>query len=223
MRGGVVLGIALLLGVGALLTACTASNPTGTARTRHHTSKTMTRPSDTATPSHQPKTSHGPKPSHTAKLPQHHGSGVSALARGPVSKGWRVTRIVDGDTADVTRGHRTLTLRFIGIDTPETVDPSKPIQCYGPQASAYAHRALLGERVALEFDRSQGRKDYYNRTLAYVWVLNSGSPWLFNERAIRQGYAREYTYDTYYAWRTEFVRAEQSARERSLGLWGKCN
>ena len=144
--------------------------------------------------------------------------GVRRLAKGPVSTGWRITRIVDGDTVDATRGRRTLTLRLIGIDTPETVHPTEPIECFGPQATAFASRRLLGERVALEFDPSQGRLDYYDRTLAYVWTTG-GSPQQFNRAAVRRGYALEYTYDDAYLWQREFLRAQAAAVAGRLGVW----
>jgi micrococcal nuclease len=148
---------------------------------------------------------------------------VPSLAKGPVSNGWRVSRIVDGDTVEVTRGQRALTLRLLGIDTPETVHPTEPIECFGPEASSYASRKLLRQPVALEFDRSQGRLDYYGRTLAYVWVKAGSKPWLFNRRAVSQGYANEYTYDSPYAWRLEFLRAEQRAKQGRRGLWRACH
>jgi micrococcal nuclease len=145
-------------------------------------------------------------------------TGIQRLAKGPVSTGWRITRVVDGDTVDATRGRRTLTLRLIGIDTPETVHPTEPIECFGPQATAFASRRLLGEQVALEFDPSQGRLDYYDRTLAYVWTT-SGTPRQFNRAAVRGGYALEYTYDDAYLWQREFLRAQAAAVAQRLGVW----
>lgn len=136
--------------------------------------------------------------------------------------GWVVTRVIDGDTIEVTRDSRTLTVRLIGIDTPETVHPSVPVECYGPEASAFALKALLDNRVSLEFDDSQGRTDYYGRTLAYVWIDEQRRPSLFNERAIRAGIASEYTYDAPYRWRTQFLRAQERAREQQRGLGGAC-
>jgi micrococcal nuclease len=136
-------------------------------------------------------------------------------AKGPISEGWRITRVVDGDTVDVTRAGRTLTIRLIGIDTPETVHPTEPVECFGPEATEFATRRLLGEPATLEFDPSQGRLDYYGRTLAYVWTGDS----LFNRDAVRRGYALEYTYDTTYRWQREFQRAEASARSDRLGVW----
>ncbi|MCZ3388023.1 MAG: thermonuclease family protein [Actinomycetia bacterium] len=144
--------------------------------------------------------------------------GVRRLAKGLVSAGWQVSRIVDGDTVDVTKRRRTLTLRLIGIDTPETVHPTEPIECYGPEATKFATWRLLGEPVALEFDRSQGRLDYYDRTLAYIWITD-GKPQQFNRDAVRRGYALEYTYDAPYLWQREFLRAQDAAVDQSLGVW----
>lgn len=110
-----------------------------------------------------------------------------------------VVRLVDGDTIVASVGGREESTRLIGIDTPETVHPTEPIECYGPEASAFAERTLQGEPVTLEFDRTQGRRDYYGRTLAYVWRTRP-SPQLFNLAAVRRGYALEYTYDTAYTW-----------------------
>jgi micrococcal nuclease len=135
-----------------------------------------------------------------------------------VSRGWRVSRVIDGDTVEVRRGGRELTLRLIGIDTPETVHPTEPIECYGPQASAFAQRVLAGRRVLLEYDHTQGRRDYYGRTLAYLWLVEP-RPTLFNWSAIRRGYALEYTYDAPYRWQPEFQRAERHAQGSDLGVW----
>jgi micrococcal nuclease len=136
-----------------------------------------------------------------------------------VSDGWRVASVVDGDTVHVSRKGRDLTLRLIGIDTPETVDPTAPVACYGPQASAFAKRRLTGRAVTLELDRSQGRLDRYGRTLAYLWVGQGPRRWLYNLQAIRRGYAVEYTYDQPYAWRGTFRRAQSQAAAARVGLW----
>jgi micrococcal nuclease len=192
----------LLLATGLALTACTPTDESGVDRPRHRD-----RPTHTSTASGDA----GPTNADN-------GNGVRALAKGPVSTGWRVTRIVDGDTVDVTRGRRTLTLRLIGIDTPETVHPSEPVECFGPEATDFASRRLLGEPVALEFDRSQGRLDYYDRTLAYVWTVR-GRDALFNRDAVRRGYALEYTYDDPYAWQRELLNAQAAARSEGRGVW----
>jgi len=143
-------------------------------------------------------------------------------AKGPVSQGWLVTHVVDGDTVDLTHNRRTLRVRLIGIDSPETVHPFQPVECFGPEATAFADRRLLGDHVTLEFDPTQGRVDYYGRTLAYIWQGRGRHPRLFNEVAVRLGYAEEYTYDAPYAWQRRLQRAEISAASQGRGLWGAC-
>jgi micrococcal nuclease len=126
---------------------------------------------------------------------------------------FRVVRVVDGDTIKVSNGD---TLRLIGMDTPETVDPRKPVQCFGVAASRRAHALLDGQSVSLEYDPSQGRLDKYGRTLAYVWMADGQ---LFNELMIREGYAHEYTYNTPYKYQARFRAAEAAARQAARGLW----
>jgi micrococcal nuclease len=127
-----------------------------------------------------------------------------------------VTRVVDGDTAHIEVGGRDLDVRFIGVDTPETVAPDQPVQCYGPEASAYTTRRLEGERVRLEFDVE--RQDRYGRTLAYVWVGDE----LFNETLVRDGYAVVTTFPPDVRYVERFVAAQRDAREHGRGLWGVC-
>lgn len=124
-----------------------------------------------------------------------------------------VTRVVDGDTIKVSTG---ITLRLIGIDTPETVDPRKPVQCFGREASNHAHQLLDKSSVSLEFDPTQGRLDRYGRTLAYVWMSDGR---MFNELMIADGYAHEYTYDLPYRYQDQFIAAERAARDAPRGLW----
>ena len=127
-----------------------------------------------------------------------------------------VTRVVDGDTVKVRRGSAVLTVRLVGVDTPETKDPHRPVQCFGVEASARANTLLRGRQVWLEYDPSQGRHDRYGRDLAYVWV---GATRTVNEELIREGYGREYTYDRPYRYRALFQAAERSARSAGRGLW----
>ena len=118
-----------------------------------------------------------------------------------------VIRVVDGDTVVVAPD---TTVRLIGIDTPETVDPRKPVQCFGREASAHAHTLLDGHSVWLEYDPTQGRLDKYGRTLAYVWLPDRR---MFNEVMIDDGYAHEYTYDLPYRYQDSFIAAERAARD----------
>lgn len=132
-----------------------------------------------------------------------------------------VTKVVDGDTLQVDMNGDAITLRLIGINTPETVDPRRPVECFGREASAKAKEILTGARVRVEMDPSQGNYDKYGRTLAYVF-LDDGTN--FNEYMIREGYAYEYTYHLPYKYQTQFKDAEHVARTEERGLWadGAC-
>jgi micrococcal nuclease len=128
-----------------------------------------------------------------------------------------VTRVVDGDTAHVRYHGRDVTIRFIGVDTPETVAPGQPIECFGPEASAFTTKTLDGETVRLEFDVD--RIDPYGRTLAYLWMPDGS---MFNRTLVRDGFATVATYppDTRYVQR--FQAAQRDARGDGRGLWGAC-
>ena len=127
-----------------------------------------------------------------------------------------VTRVVDGDTIWVDNNGQRLKIRMIGLDTPETVDPRKPVRCFGREASAQAKTILGGQSVYLETDPSQDTIDRFGRTLAYVWT-ESGR--LFNLDMITDGYAFEYTYDLPYRYQQDFKAAENDARTQERGLW----
>ena len=135
-----------------------------------------------------------------------------ADAEGP----YRVSRVVDGDTDKVAINGRTVTLRLIGIDTPETKDPRKPVQCFGEQASARAAQLLTGRSVWLEYDPTQDRRDRYGRSLVYVWLDDHT---MFNELMVREGYAHEYTYELPYRYQQQFRDAQAAARTGQRGLW----
>jgi micrococcal nuclease len=130
-----------------------------------------------------------------------------------------VVRVVDGDTIDVAVGGTRERVRLLGIDTPETVHPYKPVQCYGKQASAKVTALLLGKRVRLEGDRGQGNRDHYGRLLRYV-RMPSGTN--LNRYLVATGYAREYTYGSPYRYQASFKAAERQARGAGRGLWGAC-
>ena len=134
-----------------------------------------------------------------------------------------VTRVVDGDTVHVDVDGQDVTVRMIGINTPETVKPGAPVECFGPEASEFAKETLTGAPVTLEFDASQGLTDRYDRTLAYVWRGMADSPVLFNLEAVARGFAYERQYgSTPYAWSQEFRAASREAKAQGRGLWGAC-
>jgi len=125
----------------------------------------------------------------------------------------KVLRVIDGDTIEIEDLGK---VRLIGIDTPETVDPRKPVQCFGKEASGKAKEMLLGKKVHLESDPTQGDKDKYNRALRYVFLEDGTN---FNKWMIENGYAHEYTYNIPYKYQREFKDAEKSARDNNRGLW----
>jgi micrococcal nuclease len=124
-----------------------------------------------------------------------------------------VTRVIDGDTIEVEGLGK---VRLIGVDTPETVDPRKPVQCFGKEAAQKTTQMLLGKKVHLESDPTQGERDKYNRALRYVFLEDGTN---FNQWLIENGYAHEYTYNLPYKYQLEFKNAEKSARENNRGLW----
>ena len=146
----------------------------------------------------------------------------TVLANVPTSSNGVVADVVDGDTLKVSLDGKTETLRLIGMDTPETVDPRKPVQCFGKEASNHARELLSGKSVRLEADPTQGERDKYNRLLRYVYFEDGTS---YNLTMIQDGYAHEYTYDTPYKYQAEYKQAEKYAREHNLGLWSptSCN
>ena len=129
---------------------------------------------------------------------------------------YQVIEVVDGDTVKVNIDGTIETLRLIGIDTPETVHPSKPVECFGIEASNKAKSTLNNKRVSLESDPTQGDRDKYSRLLRYV-ILEDGTN--FNKMMISQGYAYEYTYSTPYKYQSEFKQAQSNAQNSKLGLW----
>lgn len=132
-----------------------------------------------------------------------------------------VVRVVDGDTVDVAIGGEVERVRLIGIDTPETVRPNTPIECFGKQASAFTGQLLGGQTVAIEADPSQDSRDKYGRLLAYLWLADGR---MANMELVAGGYAYEYTYDQPYKYQAQFRQAQREAQAAQRGLWapGAC-
>jgi len=133
-----------------------------------------------------------------------------------------VTKVVDGDTIEVMINGKNEKLRLLGVDTPETVDPRKSVECFGKESSNKANEVLLNKKVKLVSDETQGDKDKYGRLLRYVYREDGV---FYNKWIIENGYAHEYTYNKPYKFQTEFKQAEKTARENQLGLWSPeiCN
>ncbi len=135
---------------------------------------------------------------------------------------YKVIKVIDGDTLDVAIDGKVERLRLIGINTPETVDPRKPVECFGIEASNKAKATLAGKQVSLEIDSTQGERDKYDRLLRYVFLEDGTN---FNLKMIKDGYAYEYTYDLPYKYQQQFKSAQREAELNKRGLWGpdKCN
>ncbi|MEK7642128.1 MAG: thermonuclease family protein [Patescibacteria group bacterium] len=132
---------------------------------------------------------------------------------------YRVVSVVDGDTFKVQVGKHSITVRMLGIDTPETVDPRKQVQCYGLEASGESKRLLGGHAVRLKLNPDREEQDRYERYLAYVY-LPDGT--FLNEYLLRNGFAREYTFGKAYMFQKEFRAIEREAKKEERGLWGVC-
>lgn len=141
---------------------------------------------------------------------------TNALSSIATSSSFEVSKVVDGDTVDLTQGDVTVRVRLIGINSPESVDPRRKVECFGKEASLHAKELLNGKTVTIELDPSQDTYDKYKRLLAYI-VLPDGTS--FNQKMIEEGYAHEYTYDRPYTYQKIFKSAQVTARDKQLGLW----
>ena len=127
------------------------------------------------------------------------------------------SRVVDGDTIIVEIDGKKERIRLIGVDTPETVHPNKPVEHYGKEASAFTKKLAEGEMVRLECDDDTQRRDRYGRLLAYVY-LPDGT--FLNAEIIKQGYGFAYTRFPF-KYMEQFRQYERSARETGTGLWAE--
>lgn len=129
----------------------------------------------------------------------------------------RITAVIDGDTLDVAWAGRPERVRLLGVDTPETVDPDRPVGCYGPEASAFTSRRLQGRTVRLEFDRE--RRDRFGRLLAYVDIDGRR----FNDELLAGGYARLLVIPPNGRHARAMLDEELGARSAGRGLWAACS
>ena len=131
-----------------------------------------------------------------------------------------VDHVVDGDTVEVTLGRRTETVRLLGIDTPETVKPGAPVDCFGPEASART-KDLLPAGTEVRLTRDVELRDRYDRLLAYV--ARASDDLFVNRALVADGYARTLAIAPNDAHRAELAAAERDARAAGRGLWGACS
>lgn len=133
----------------------------------------------------------------------------------------RVVEVIDGDTIEIESDGQRLRLRYIGIDTPETVDPRKPLQCFGEEASRENRRLLGGKIAYLQKDISE--TDKFGRLLRYVYLkLDDGSFLFINDYLVRQGYALASSFPPDVEYAQNFQEAQKQAQENNRGLWSKC-
>lgn len=142
--------------------------------------------------------------------------GDQADEEGPRSARAYVTRVVDGDTIEVRLGDQIEDVRYIGVDTPETVKPGTPVQCFGARASRFNHGLVERRRVRLVFGVE--RRDVYDRLLAYVYL----GPRFVNAELVRRGLARTLTIPPNDRFAPLFARLERGAARAGRGLWGAC-
>jgi len=140
-------------------------------------------------------------------------SQASEVQQNNTEKTYLATEVVDGDTIKIEGGQ---TIRYIGIDTPETVHPSQPVGCFGLEASNKNKELVLGKRIKIEKDVSE--TDRYGRLLRYVWIDDI----FVNDYLVRNGYAMAYTYPPDVKYSEQFAQAQKEARENNRGLWSKC-
>jgi micrococcal nuclease len=131
-----------------------------------------------------------------------------------------VTRVVDGDTIEARIDGRVEDVRLIGVDTPESVQPGAPVECFGPRASRFAHRLLEGRRVHL--DLGEERRDPYGRLLAYVYLGPPEERRFVSAILVRRGLARSLTIPPNDRFAPLLRREELAAARSGRGLWGTC-
>lgn len=145
---------------------------------------------------------------------QGHG-GTGAAASGE-SGSARVERVVDGDTVILSAGLGSS--RVVGVDTPETVKPDAPVQCFGPRASAFSKR-VLGAAGRVRYRVAREPIDDYGRSLVYLWLPDGR---FFNAMLVRGGYARPLPFPPNTRYAPLFQSLAEAAARRGRGLWGRC-
>ena len=126
----------------------------------------------------------------------------------------KVIRVIDGDAIEIEDGQK---VRYIGIDTPETVHPDKAVQCFGQEATDKNRKLVESKTVELEKDISE--TDKYGRLLRYVYVEDV----FVNDYLVREGYAHASSYPPDVKYQDQFLQAEGEARQSNRGLWGSCS
>lgn len=131
---------------------------------------------------------------------------------------YKVSSFTDGDTITVDMNGRQEKVRLIGVDTPETHDPRKAVQCYGQAAAAFTRQLIGANRVRLQSDPENSDRDKYKRLLRYVYLPNGT---LVNAEIIKQGYGFAYVYFPF-SKLEEFKALQKQAEKQKQGLWSEC-
>lgn len=134
---------------------------------------------------------------------------------------YAVVHYDDGDTIMVDMNGTEETLRFVGVDTPETHDPRKPVQCYGPEAAAFTKKLIsdAGNKVRLSSDPQSTNRDRYDRLLRYVYLPDGR---LVQDELVRNGYAFYYPYFPFTK-AAQFKAAQNTAIKNNIGIWAHCH
>lgn len=128
---------------------------------------------------------------------------------------YKVTSVIDGDTIHIDYNGTDRKVRLIGVDAPETVDPNKPVDCFGPESSNYLKERLEGQNVKLASDSTQSSEDKYGRLLRYVYLDSED----IGKSIIENGFGKEYTYDNSYAHQGNYKQAQYAAMASGEGIW----
>ncbi len=131
----------------------------------------------------------------------------------------KVIRIIDGDTFEIYLNRKIEKVRLLGINSPESVNPNKKLECFGLESSEKLKTILENKIIKLEADETQDNRDRYGRLLRYVFLDEIN----INKKLIEEGYGFEYTYKKPYKYQKEFEIAEKIAKENNQGLWNKKN
>lgn len=131
---------------------------------------------------------------------------------------YSINHFIDGDTISVNMNGQAESVRFIGVDTPETHKPNTPVECYGPDAAAFTQKTIGSQRVRLVSDSLSTNRDRYNRLLRYIYLPDGTD---LDELLIQQGYGFYYPYFPFTK-SAKFAADEKQAQADKKGLWSAC-
>jgi endonuclease YncB( thermonuclease family) len=205
---GTLRGVILLLLLAAVILAGVLLNDSSTKKMVDETVEEIQHVTADSSPT--PRATRSPIPIVEEEESPIPSGSITVNEGGVVREHTKVVRVVDGDTIEIEGGQK---VRYIGIDTPETVSPGKPVQCYGKEATEKNKQLVEGQEIDMEKDVSE--KDSFGRLLRYVYVGTT----FVNHYLVEQGFAYAATFPPDVKFQDMFVEAQQEAREGKLGLW----